>query len=111
MAKVWKKRNLIITADGGVRELVDEPSEEASQAVPARNRGRPSAKTLIADEIDRRQKTPQRWSKVTYRRVVARDLWVWLEERRRIDKTIPRVKNSRAMESLLQRNRLWPPEN
>ena len=110
MAKVWRKTNLFVTADGAVRELLsDEPSEEASQAVPARNRGRPSAKALIAAEIDRRQKTPQRWPKNTLRSVVAHDLWCWLEAHRHADETIPRVKNPRAMASLLQRNRLWTP--
>jgi hypothetical protein len=32
--KVWKKRNLRVTADGAVMELVDEPSEEASPKQP-----------------------------------------------------------------------------
>jgi hypothetical protein len=32
--KVWKKRNLHVTADGAVMELVDEPSEEASPKQP-----------------------------------------------------------------------------
>jgi hypothetical protein len=37
MAKVWRKLNLRVTADGAVSELVsDEPSEEAPQAVPVR---------------------------------------------------------------------------
>lgn len=40
---VWRKLNMIVTADGAVRELVDEPSaEEASQARsrrPRKNRG------------------------------------------------------------------------
>jgi hypothetical protein len=96
----------------GLKEIRGEQVfSKPPEAPPVRNRGRPSAKALIADEIDRRQKTPQRWSKNALRSVVAHDLWDWLEARRRDDKTIPRVKNPRAMESLLQRNRLWPPED
>ena len=34
MPKVWKKRNLRVTADGRVMERVDEPSEEASPKQP-----------------------------------------------------------------------------
>jgi hypothetical protein len=92
-------------------QIFFEPSKSMSPAAPVRSRGRPSPKALVASEIDRRQKTPQRWSKNTRRSDVARVLWTWLEQRRRDDKTIPRIKNPRAMESLLQRNRLWPPEN
>ena len=65
MAEVWRKLNLIVTADGGVRELLsDEPPEEASQAVPVRKlagkewieaalKRRPQLRALLITEAGR----------------------------------------------------------